>query len=118
LWQSSCGGGDLSTDGYLEGAGRFGPLLFDPSGEYLLFSEIRECRRVLGEPSRLLAYELSSGITRVLLETEKQIEINASGAGLAVYVDRAAEHLPSDAHKGQEHPSATSAPRPFSCKVT
>ena len=64
-----------STGGYT--GGRFGRIHFAPGGDYLLFSENLACNPT-AHPSRVLAHELASGVTRVLAETTEQPSIIVS----------------------------------------
>lgn len=87
-WEPTCCC-SFSTGGYREGAGRFGPLVIDHSGRYLLVAEQLACEPETGAfPTRILAHEISTGVTRVLAETRVMPSITVSPHGTFVSVDR------------------------------
>jgi hypothetical protein len=94
-WPMSCPLG-LSTDGYYEGAGRFGDLVSDPTGRYVLFDEALGCPGYAEGQSRVLAYDVTTGVTRVLLETSNPAQLEVSRDGIVVSVS----HPPSQASPG------------------
>lgn len=99
-YTDTCG---FSIGQYVDGAGRFGPVRFAPGGRTLLFTESLACDfSTQRYPSRVLAHDLVSGTTRVLLEIDWRPLVLVTNDTAVVVVHHVGRTDPQQAARPEE----------------